>query len=232
MLTRTGTGGSASWSSSRSAAPPLFAPGTSWAFSDTNYLLLGRALQRITGKPLPRLLDRRILRRLGLHETRMRSHARIPAPVMHSYTRQGGRYQDSTSWSPSWATYIGDVTSTVGDMGRWARALGTGSLLSPLSHTLQVGPQNVGLGPLTANRYYGMGLAVTNGWIATNPQLLGYNGVVSYLPSKGIAVVVFTTQGPKGKPTVAYASAIYNGITNLLAPKQPPNAPVCPRPPC
>ena len=55
---------------------------------------------------------------------------------------------------------------------------------------------------------------------------------VSYLPSKRFAVVVFTTQGPKGKPSTAYASAIYNRIGRLLAPKQPPSAQVCPRPPC
>ena len=29
-----------------------------------------------------------------------------------------------------------------------------------------------------------MGLGVGNGWIAANPQLLGYNGVVGYLPAK------------------------------------------------
>jgi hypothetical protein len=77
-----------------------------------------------------------------------------------------------------------------------------------------------------------MGFGVSNGWIATNPQLMGYNGVVSYLPSKKIAVVVFTTQGLKGNPSEAYASAIYNRIGALLVPAQPPNLPVCPRPPC
>jgi D-alanyl-D-alanine carboxypeptidase len=117
-------------------------------------------------------------------------------------------------------------------MGKWAQAFGTGSLLSRQSHALQVGPQNVGLGPLTADNYYGMGLGVGNGWIAANPQLLGYNGVVSYLPAKRAAVVVFATQGPGGKPETAYASAISNRIGELIAPKQPPDLPVCPRPPC
>jgi D-alanyl-D-alanine carboxypeptidase len=90
----------------------------------------------------------------------------------------------------------------------------------------------VGLGPLTASRYYAMGFGVSNGWIVANPQLMGYNGVVSYLPSKRAAVVVFTTQGPKGKPSVAYASAIFNRLGWLLAPKRPPRVPACPRPPC
>ena len=212
--------------------PSLFAPGTSWAFSDTNFVLLGDVLRRVAGESVDRLLRQKILTRLGLRQTAMRNNSYIPAPVMHAYSSERGRYEESTTWSPSWARYTGNMTSTLADMGKWAKALGTGSLLTPHSHALQVGPQNVGLGPLTAKVYYGMGLGVTNGWIATNPQLLGYNGVVSYLPSKRIAVVVFTTQGLRAKPSVAYASAIYNRIGALLAPNQRPSLPVCPRPPC
>ncbi len=214
------------------ARPPLFAPGTSWAFSDTNFLLLGKVLRRATGRPVDRLLRQRIWSELGMNDTEMRVGPHIPAPVMHGYSRERGRYEDTTRWSPSWARRFGNVTSTLGDMGRWAEALGTGSLLSRRSHALQVGPQNVGLGPLTADNYYGMGLGVGNGWIAANPQLLGYNGVVSYLPAKRAAVVVFTTQGPMGHPSSAYASAVFNRIGRLLAPKQPPDLAVCPRPPC
>jgi D-alanyl-D-alanine carboxypeptidase len=212
--------------------PPLFAPGTSWAFSDTNFVLLGEVLRRVGGMPVRRLLRRQILSPLGLRQTEMRLDSHIPAPVMHGYSRWQGRYVDSTSWSPSWAPRNGNMISTLGDMGRWARALGTGSLLSSQSHALQIGPQNVGLGPLTAGMYYAMGFGVSNGWLVANPQLMGYNGVVSYLPSKRAAVVVFTTQGPKGKPSVAYASAIYNRLGRLLAPDQPPRVPACPRPPC
>jgi len=214
------------------ARPPLFAPGTSWAFSDTNFLLLGKVLRRATGRPVDRLLLQRIWSELGMNDTEMRVGPHIPAPVMHGYSRERGRYEDTTRWSPSWARRFGNVTSTLGDMGRWAEAIGTGSLLSRRSHALQVGPQNVGLGPLTADNYYGMGLGVGNGWIAANPQLLGYNGVVSYLPAKRAAVVVFTTQGPMGHPSSAYASAVFNRIGRLLAPKQPPDLAVCPRPPC
>jgi len=181
---------------------------------------------------LDRLLRQQILSPLGLRQTAMWFSAHIPAPVLHGYARERRRYEDTISWSSSWVTYAANMTSTLGDMGTWASALGAGSLLSPASHALQIGPQNVGLGPLTPSFYYAMGFGVTNGWIATNPQLMGYNGVVSYLPSKNIAAVVFVTQGPKANQSVAYASAIYNHIATLLAPEQPPSLPVCPRPPC
>jgi D-alanyl-D-alanine carboxypeptidase len=175
----------------------LFAPGTSWAFSDTNFVLLGEVLRRVGGMPVARLLRQQILSPLGLRQTAMWFSAHIPAPVLHGYARERRRYEDTISWSPTWVTYAANMTSTLGDMGKWARALGAGSLLSPASHALQIGRQNVGLGPLTPSLYYAMGFGVTNGWIATNPQLMGYNGVVSYLPSKNIAAVVFVTQGPR-----------------------------------
>ena len=214
------------------ARPPLFAPGTSWAFSDTNFLLLARVLRRATGRPVDRLLHRRIWSELGMNETQMRVGPHIPAPVMHGYSSERGRYEDTTRWSPSWARGFGNVTSTLGDMGRWAEALGTGSLLSRRSHALQVGPQNVGLDGLTAEQYYGMGLIVSNRWIGANPQLLGYSGAIGYLPAKRYAVVVFATQGPRGNASTAYASAIFNRIGRLLAPRHPPSLFVCPRPPC
>ena len=212
--------------------PPAFAPGTSWAFSDTNFVLLGDILRRAGGAPVDEQLQRQILGPLGLRQTAMHFNSHIPAPAVHAYLPAGGRFADTFTWSPTWATYTGNMTSTVGDLGRWARALGTGKVLTAESHEQQVGMQTVGLGPLTPAAYYGMGLVVTQGWISANPQLMGYNGVLSYLPSRRIAIVVFVTQGPKSNPKSAYASGIYNKISARLAPDQAPTLPVCPRPPC
>jgi D-alanyl-D-alanine carboxypeptidase len=212
--------------------PAVFEPGTSWSFSDTNFLLLAQVLKQVGGQPLSPLLRERILDPLGLDETAMRTRPQIPAPVIHSYTGERGRYEDATRWSPSWVRGIANMVSTLGDMGRWANALGTGKVVSPESHALQFGPQNVGLGPLTEDTYYAMGSIVSDGWIYNNPQVLGYNGVVAYSPSKRTAVVAFTTQGPKGDPLVAYASAVANGIGKLVDPKHPLELAVCPRPPC
>jgi CubicO group peptidase (beta-lactamase class C family) len=212
--------------------PALFAPGASWAFSDTNFLLLGEVLRQVGGKPLSQLLRERILSPLGLDETGMRIRPGIPAPVIHGYTRERGRYEDATRWSPSWVPGIANMFSTLGDLGRWATALGTGKVVSPDSHALQFGPQNVGLGPLTEDGYYGMGSIVHNGWVFNNPQVLAYNGVLAYSASKRTAVVAFTTQGPKGNPLMAYASAVANAIAKRIDPKHPLGLPVCTRPPC
>lgn len=202
--------------------PPLFAPGKNWAFSDTNFLLLGAILQKIAHRPLAAVLEQRIFAPLALSQTAMRSGAYIPPPVMHSYTRERGPYEDASFWTPSWVSLNGAVTSTLFDMSRWAAALGTGSLVSRASRRLQLGPGNVGLGPLTAAKYYGMGAAVTKHWVVTDPQVDGYTGTVNYFPPQKIAVVVFSTLGPTSVPSRQYGIAALLRIARILTPRSVP----------
>jgi len=119
------------------------------------------------------------------------------------------------------------VTSTVGDLGRWVR--GYGSVLAPRSRRLQTAPDLAGKGPLTRSTYYGFGTLVTNGWIAQNPQLAGYNGIAAYLPSKKLSFVAFTTLGPTTNPVVAAATAVFRKVAHALTPENIPAFSVLPR---
>ena len=58
--------------------PPLFAPGTSWAFSDTNATILGQILQRVGGKPLGVLYQENLFSRLGMTQTRANANSIMP----------------------------------------------------------------------------------------------------------------------------------------------------------
>jgi D-alanyl-D-alanine carboxypeptidase len=202
--------------------PVVFAPGKSWAFSDTNFLLLGAILQKITHQPLRLALKQRILGPLGLSQTLMPTSANIPPPVMHAYSPERGIYEDATFWSPSSASLNASMISTLSDMGKWASVLGSGSLLSRSSRRLQVGPASVGLGPLTRNFYYGLGVIITNHWIVTNPQFIGYNGTVSYFPRKKLSVVVFTTIGRMGDIAIQYSTEALIRIARILTPSSVP----------
>jgi D-alanyl-D-alanine carboxypeptidase len=209
---------------------PLFAPGTSWAFSDTNFLLLGQILRKVGKAPVPRLLRQNIARPLGLTETSMRADTYTPPPVMHAYGSDRGIYEDQTAWTLSWIRGAGNVISTVDDLGIWARALGEGSLVAPRLHELQTGDQNVGLGPNTADYHYAMGSGVTHGWLFNNPHIMGYKGYVSYLPGKDVAIVVFATDPPGVDAATRFDGAIYDRIGKIMVPEQPPLA--CLRIPC
>ena len=202
--------------------PPVFAPGKSWAFSDTNFLLLGAILEKIARQPLAVALQRQIFAPLGMRETALPSGAYIPPPVMHSYTRERGPYEDATYWTPSWVALNGAATSDLSDLGTWAAALGNGSLLSRASHRLQVGRENVGLGPLTRDKYYGMGTEIAQGWIICGPQVDGYTGVMAYFPAKQIAVVEFSTVGRRSDLSTQYGIAALKRIAGMLTPRSVP----------
>lgn len=204
--------------------PLLFRPGKSWAFSDTNYLLLGVILGKIAHEQLASALQQQIFSPLGMTQTHMplNANAYMPPPVMHAYTSERGPYEDSTFWTPSPFATNGSVYSTLSDLGKWAMALGTGSRISPASHKLQIGPSNVGLGPLKANKYYGYGEIISNRWIIVNPQVYGYNGDVSYFPKKKIAVVVFCTYGPKSVLSRQNGTAALLRIARILTPSSTP----------
>ena len=205
-----------------------FTPGTNFAFSDTGFLLIARLLQRVTGKPVAELARKRLFDKLGMDETILRSNSSIPSPVLHGYTNERGPYEDTIGWSASWIRGIANATTTLADMRDWATALGTGSLLSPRSHALQLGPHNVGLNPKqTPFFHYAMGSGLRNGWVWNNPHVPGYKGMLSYLPDRDVAIAVFTTDGPEANSGARYDAAIYNRIAELVVPDQPPDFPVC-----
>ena len=213
--------------------PPLFEPpGSSWAFSDTNFLLLGKVLRRVGGEPVERLMQERIWDELGMRQSALRVGPHIRPPVLHGFTRERGFYEDSTFWSPSIVRRAANATSTLGDLGKWANALGTGTLVSRRSHALQVGSENVGLGGQTEAFHYAMGSGVSNDWIYNNPHLFGYKGLVTYLPAKDVAIVVFTTDGPRAKPGVLYTQGIVNRVGELFDADGGPQLPFCLRLPC
>jgi D-alanyl-D-alanine carboxypeptidase len=204
------------------AQPQVFPPGSSWAFSDTNFVLLGQILEKIGGRPLPELMRTNIYDKLGLRHTEETTSAAMSAPVMHAYTNERGPFEDATYWNISWEPGAGDMSSNIADMGVWAQALGEGTLLSPASHKLQTGPQNVGKGPLTSSFYYGMGAAIGKGWVLANPQVDGYTGVVAYYPPRKLAVVIASTMGPGGDINIAYSTAMFLKMAQLLTPGQVP----------
>jgi len=192
-------------------------------------VLLGEILADAGGEPVKDQLESRVLDELELDDTLYTTTSELRPPVLHGYSSERGDYEDSGFWNPSWATNTGNMSSNLTDMGRWARALGTGELLTKRSHDQQVGDQSVGLGPLTEALHYGMGLGVANGWIVANPQLMGYTGVVAYLPEERAAVVVSATPAQGYEPGRHYAAEVFNAVAEVLSPDHAPNLPTLPR---
>ena len=100
-----------------------------WLYSDTNYILLGMIIQKVTGRSPVTEISRRILVPLGLHDTSFPlTSKQIPAPYAHGYY---GSLDATNLVSPSIAWTAGAMISTVDDVARFYRALLDGRLLPP-----------------------------------------------------------------------------------------------------
>ena len=208
--------------------PPEFPPGTSWAFSDTNFVLLGQVIEKLDG-PINEQYQQPIYNEIGLTDTRVTPTAEMLSPVLHSYSAERGANEDATFWSPSWVPNAGDMSSNLSDMAKWAAALAEGTVLSKKSHEIQFSDELSGVGPFTDDLYYAMGFVVAKGWVINNPQIDGYTVVVAYHPATKTAVVVSATITPDAPPGYHAAALVFNHITEIVSPDDLPDLSVQPR---
>ena len=176
--------------------PMVCEPGTCFAYAHTNFVILGKVLEKVSGRGVDELIRDGILVPLALNDTRSVSTAEIEPPVLHAFDAERGIYEDSTYWNPSWTLARGAVmNSNVHDLLKSATALGTGALISPESFKLQLAPTTSKFKPWSETSYYGLGIVVIDGWIVQNPSFAGYAATMAYLPGRKLAIAVSATMG-------------------------------------
>jgi CubicO group peptidase (beta-lactamase class C family) len=201
------------------AEPIVCDPGACFHYAHTNFVILGRVLEKVTGQSMTSLLLRRIIRPLGLRDTLITKFPYIPPPVLHACSDERGVHEDSTYWSPSWGIGRGMLwTTTARDMISEIRAMGTGKLVSRSAFRQFTAPLSRGLPDAPRTVDYGLGILVRSGWLFQNPDINGYAGILAYLPSQGIAVVIETTHGPKSTAQ-HIATDVFKALTTYLTPK-------------
>ncbi len=151
-----------------------FAPGTDYAYSNTNYLLLGMLVERLSGQPYADLLAARLLEPLDLDQTGVLTATGAP-PLM----------------SPSWASTFGAsgfMYSSVADLLDWSDALYGGHLLrrASLARMLAfsedgygLGAQRVDLGDRTGYGHSGL--------------LQGFTSLLVRLPAEDVTIALIGT---------------------------------------
>ncbi|WP_433280446.1 serine hydrolase domain-containing protein [Pseudonocardia xinjiangensis] len=194
--------------------PLLYEPGTNWNYSHTNYVILGLALEKITGKTMSALMQDKVLGPLGLDNTTDPGTPAITQPALHAFTSERRQalkvpagtpfYEESTFWNPSWTITHGAIQTTdIRDLHTTAVAIGTGQLLSPESYQKMVTKDLVGRTttldgcttcfPQSAGYTYGLGIVSSGNWLMQNPLFSGEAGAFAYLPSQKVAIAVAVT---------------------------------------
>ncbi|MFF7367370.1 MULTISPECIES: serine hydrolase domain-containing protein [Streptomyces] len=115
---------------------PDFAPGASWNYSNTNYVLAGMVIDKVTGHSYATEIRRRILDPLHLRATSVPgTKVTVPRPSSRAYSKlteaATGPAYDVTDLNPSIASSAGEMISDSADLNRFYRALLGGKLLPP-----------------------------------------------------------------------------------------------------
>ncbi|GHA86815.1 serine hydrolase domain-containing protein [Streptomyces chryseus] len=191
-----------------------FAPGTKFQYSNSNLILLGLVIEKVSGRRFGDFLQQRVLDPARLHHTLLPKGAEFPEPHARGYTDQtlSGELADATHWNPSWGWSAGAMISNLHDLRRWARIVATGTLLSPQTQRERLKTLPTGFPGTT----YGLGILKTGGWIGHNGSLPGYESVTVYLPSqKATLVLMLNTDAlhEGQEPSTLLARAITEIVT-------------------
>ncbi|MFJ4470306.1 serine hydrolase domain-containing protein [Streptomyces sp. NPDC089424] len=202
--------------------PVLFQPGEKFFYSNTNLILLGLVVEKISGRPLEEYLRENVTEPAGMDSTLLATDAAFPEPHAQGYTDQtaDGKVADSTDWNPSWGWAAGAMISTLEDLRVWAPTVATGvlpdgrTLISPATQK-----QRLDTPPTTIpGAGYGLGIFDVQGWIGHNGSLPGYESLTIYLPSaRATLVVLLNTDIGQGdtEPSTLFGDA----ITKIVSPQ-------------
>lgn len=132
------------------ALPWANEPGDTFSYSNTNYVVLGRIIEKVTGVDTAEALDTRIFGPAGMKESAYEKGAAMPAGALSGFLLENGELTDVTRYEPSIFSSSGAVVSTVGDLNRFFRALFDGTLLAPgqVSAMQEISASGYGVGLL------------------------------------------------------------------------------------
>jgi D-alanyl-D-alanine carboxypeptidase len=195
--------------------PNDFAPGQGFEYSNTNTVLLGMTVEKVTGQSLADYVREHIVDPLKLSHTSFPGDNAFPEPHAQGYTEGAdGKEVVATDWNPSWGWAAGAMISTLDDMHLWADALAEGTLLDPDTQKQRL--DTVTAPPLPPQDGYGLGIFDLAGWIGHNGSLPGYQTVAAHLAPRDMTMVIMSnTDIPAAgaEPSTALANAITKIVT-------------------
>ena len=197
------------------ARKPLdFDPGTCWQYSNTNYVVVGQIVERVTGEPFFSFLSKRILQPLGMTSAINLDEQTLGPSDATGYTRFAlGPPAPSEGRRPRLAlARAGELAMTAHDLALWDISLIEHKLLKPASFDVMITPVRLRNGT-TTNYALGVGVSDADG----HPKLTHGGAVAGFVssntvwPDQGAAVVVFANLDGSGAPR-----SIANQIASLL----------------
>ena len=189
--------------------PAAFEPGTQWKYTNTNYVVLGMLVERVSQRPVGEQIDQRIVKKLGL------SHTYFPAPGEEKirgthpqgyHLSAGGKLEDITEMDPAWAWAAGAMVSTPSELNTFFQAVFDGRLLSQAS----IDEMKKGVDTGAGGAVYGLGLIGTP--LSCGGTSWGHNGGIH-------GYRTYDAVGPDGTAVTVAVTALPTAIADQSNPE-------------
>lgn len=182
-----------------------FRPGSQYNYCNSNTILLGLVIKKVTGMALKDVFAEKIFQPLGLTHTFWPETNYLPTPYHHAYTSLlGTKHQDVTYYGNSWGNAAGILISNIADLKIWAKEIAEGNLLS-------VNSKNERYLMGVAGSGYGFGVEMIKTLYGHSGGISGWNSMVFYDKTKKITIITHANSlddKPAGSAFQAFAKAL------------------------
>jgi CubicO group peptidase (beta-lactamase class C family) len=165
--------------------PLDFQPGEKWSYSNSGYVVLGYAIEKITGESYAKFVEENIFKPLGMKDSGYDSNSAIIPDRAQGYTPGPDGMSNAGYINMTVPFSAGGLYSTTDDLLRWEQGLFGGKLLSPESLKQMTTP-------FKDNYAFGLMVRTENGHkvIEHGGGIEGFNTMLVYYPDEKVTVAV------------------------------------------
>ena len=194
--------------------PFYFPVGTSFHYSNTNTIIIGMIIEKVTGRKVSVEIKERIIDKLGLNHTYYANGRFLEGDYCHGYAvlpdSATGLQKDLTDEIDiSWIGSAGAMVSNIFDLNIYAKALTDGLLISLEAQKKRLEFIEV---PGLPYAKYGLGIFSYNGFLGHNGYIPGYNSIMLRHPQKDCTIIMFynvQSQNPVNELTIDFIKLLY-----------------------
>jgi CubicO group peptidase (beta-lactamase class C family) len=194
-----------------------FEPGARWSYSNTGYVLLGRVVEKVSGKPFGRFLKERVIDPIGMKHSAVEPGSDVGSRARGYTAFALGPLEPAVHEADGWLSAAGNLWASASDLARWDLALIEGRLLKPASFRLMTSSRVLNSFRRTG---YGCGLSlrqVEGETVLTHVGAIsGFQSTNAMVPRTRSAVVLLTNSEHLN------SGAIHSTILQLLIKDQKP----------
>jgi D-alanyl-D-alanine carboxypeptidase len=196
--------------------PFVFDPGARWAYSNSNYTLLGLIIEAVSGQSYAAYLEEAFFGPLGLASTRVCDT--LPGVGRaQGYALDDGVAHPAPAENMAWALGDGAICSSALDLAKWQRALVTGGVVQRSSYEQMIATETLADGT-TPPYGFALSLVELDGRpkVAHSGRMGGFSGALAYYPDDDVTVAILTNLA--GIEPEAVERAIARATLGLPAP--------------